>query len=200
MIFNDTRGAIDRVIGGWEFQGAGRIQAGNLLNFGNVRLAGMTLDELRSAAGLRFDDANRLVYYLPDDIIQNTIKAFSTSAITSTGYGSYGVPTGRYVAPASTADCIQIYSGQCAPYTNYIRGPGFMRFDLSLVKRIRFTESKNFELRAEFLNAFNNVNFYGVTCASSSLTCGQVTSAYTDAREQVDPGGRLVQLVMRINF
>ena len=200
MIFNNTHGVIDRIIGGWEFQGAGRIQAGNQLNFGNVRLVGMTLDELRDAAGLRFVDASRLLYYLPDDVIQNTIKAFSTSAITSTGYGSYGVPTGRYVAPANTADCVQIYNGQCAPYTNYIRGPGFARFDLSLVKRIRFTESKNFELRAEFLNAFNNINFYGVTCTSSSLTCGQVTSAYTDAREQVDPGGRLVQLVMRINF
>ena len=37
----------------------------------------------------------------------------------------------------------------------------FMRFDLSLVKQIRFTERTNFELRGEFLNAFNNINFYG---------------------------------------
>ena len=74
-----------------------------------------------------------------------------------------------------------------------------MRFDLSLVKRIRFTESKNFELRAEFLNAFNRANFYGVD-SIGGLSSGQVTSAYTDSSQQQDPGGRLIQFVMRINF
>jgi hypothetical protein len=173
MLFNNTSGVINQIIGGWEFQGTGRIQAGNLLDFGNVRLVGMSLEELRDASALRFDDANRLVYYLPADIIQNTIAAFNTSATTSTGYStSFGVPTGRYVAPANTADCIQIVSGDCAPYTIYVRGPGFLRFDLSLVKRVRFAETKNFELRAEFLNAFNNANFYGNTCAGSGQTCG----------------------------
>jgi len=38
-----------------------------------------------------------------------------------------------------------------------------MRFDLSLVKQVRFTEKQNFELRADFLNAFNDINFYGVS-------------------------------------
>ena len=74
-----------------------------------------------------------------------------------------------------------------------------MRFDLSLVKRMRFSESKNFELRAEFLNAFNNINFYG-SSSIGGLSSGQVTSAYTDSNQQQDPGGRLIQIVMRINF
>jgi hypothetical protein len=200
-LFNSQSGVIDRIIGGWEFQGTGRMQAGELLNFGNVRLVGMTLNDLKEAVGLYFDDANRQIYYVPNDIRANTIAAFSTSATTSTGYStSFGVPTGRYVAPANTADCIQILSGDCAPYTNYVRGPIFTRFDLSLVKRVRFTESKNFELRAEFLNAFNFANFYGATCAGSGQTCGRVTSAYTDRNGQVDPGGRLVQFVVRLNF
>jgi hypothetical protein len=56
---------------------------GRLLDFGNVRLIGMTPDELRNA------------YMLPQDIIDNTIKAYSVNA---TGYGS-GAPTGRYFAP-----------------------------------------------------------------------------------------------------
>ena len=59
----------------------------------------------------------------------------------------------------------------------------------------RFTESKNFELRGEFLNAFNNINFFGATCAGSSPSCGRVTSAYNS-----DPGGRWIQIVARINF
>ncbi|MBZ5496278.1 MAG: carboxypeptidase-like regulatory domain-containing protein [Acidobacteriia bacterium] len=200
-VFANTTGVIDRIIGGWEFQGTGRLQAGELLNFGNVRLVGMTLNDLKDAVGLYFDDVNRQIYYVPNDIRTNTIAAFNTSATTSTGYStSFGVPTGRYVAPASTANCIQIVSGDCAPYTNYVRGPIFTRFDLSLVKRVRFTETKNFELRAEFLNAFNYTNFYGTTCASSSQTCGRVSSAYSDRNGQVDPGGRLVQFVVRLNF
>ena len=36
---------LDAIVGGWEFNGAGRIQA-RVLNFGNVRLVGMTADEL----------------------------------------------------------------------------------------------------------------------------------------------------------
>jgi hypothetical protein len=90
-------------------------------------------------------------------------------------------------------------SGDCAPRHHYFRGPSFMRFDLSLVKQIRFTEKKSFELRGEFLNAFNNINFYGVSTIGG-LSDGRVTSAFTDASNSQDPGGRLVQIVLRLNF
>ncbi|MGA2262471.1 MAG: carboxypeptidase regulatory-like domain-containing protein [Acidobacteriota bacterium] len=205
LLLSSSHGILDRVIGGWEVEGTGRIQAGNLLNFGNVRLVGMTLKDLQNAVGLRFDDKNKVVYYEPEDIRINTIAAFNYSATTTatntTYYSpSWGVPTGRYLAPASQADCLQVVSGDCAGYSVYVRGPMFMRFDIGLVKRIRFSESKNFELRGEFLNAFNAINFYGATCAGSGSTCGLVTTAYTDALQQQDPGGRLIQIVVRINF
>jgi hypothetical protein len=198
-LFSNAGNLVNRFIGGWELQGTGRIQSGNLLDFGNVVLVGMTDQDLRDAVGMRFDNANRKAYYVPQDIIDQTYKAYSYDV---TGYTA-GTPSGRYVAPAGTGsggNCVQIVAGDCAPRHHYARGPGFTRFDLSLVKRVRFTETKNFELRAEFLNAFNNINFYGTTCASASLTCGQVTSAYTDASNQQDPGGRLIQIVMRISF
>src|SRR5262249_8362712 len=38
---------LDRVIGGWEFHGTGRVQSGQLYDFGNVSLVGMTMKELR---------------------------------------------------------------------------------------------------------------------------------------------------------
>ena len=71
-LFGGAGGALDRLIGGWEFHGTARIQSGNYLNFGNVRLVGMTEKELRKAAKLRFDDADGVAYYLPKDIIDNT--------------------------------------------------------------------------------------------------------------------------------
>ena len=54
------------------------------------------------------------LWMLPQDVIDNTVLAYNWSATDPSGY-SKGVPTGRYIAPANTANCIQIYSGQCAP-------------------------------------------------------------------------------------
>jgi hypothetical protein len=71
---------------------------------------------------------------------------------------------------------------------------------MSAVKRVKINERLNFELRGEILNAFNNINFFGVTCAASSDTCGEVTSAYRDVNNTQDPGGRMIQIVARFNF
>ncbi|MGA2263247.1 MAG: hypothetical protein ABSH28_17665, partial [Acidobacteriota bacterium] len=64
--------------------------------------------------------------------------------------------------------------------------------------------SANIEVRAEFLNAFNNINFLANTNLSgSSLSAtnfSEVTSAYRDVNNTQDPGGRLIQFVLRINF
>jgi len=118
----------------------------------------------------------------------------------ATGYGNLGPPTGRYIAPANSANCIQALSGDCAPQSLIVNGPMFARFDMSAVKRVKINERINFELRGEILNAFNHINFFGVTCASSSDTCGEVTSAYRDVNNTQDPGGRMVQIVARFNF
>ncbi|MFN8002642.1 MAG: hypothetical protein U0X75_16675 [Acidobacteriota bacterium] len=120
----------------------------------------MTMKDLRKEFKLRFDDAAKIAYMLPQDIIDNTIRAFNASPTSATGYGTLGVPTGRYLAPANNASCIQVYSGQCAPQNVFVTGPKFTRFDLSVKKQVRFSERFNFELRAEFLNAFNNINYF----------------------------------------
>jgi hypothetical protein len=201
-LFANSHGIVERIIGGWEWDGTVRIQTGPILNLGNVNLVGMTKKDLQDAYGLRFDDANRVIYIYPQDIIDNTYKANNVSATSATGYSASGVPSGRYFAPANSFGCIQVVTGDCAPRAVIIHGPDFVRFDMSAVKRIRFTETKNFELRAEFLNAFNNVNFLGNTNLTNytSTTFGQVTSAYRDVNNTQDPGGRLIQFVARINF
>ncbi len=176
MLFGKAGPVLDRIVGGWEFHGAGRVQSGQLFNFGNVNLVGMTAKDLAREFKLRFNDAAKIVYILPQDIIDNTIRAFSVSATSANGYGSLGAPTGRYIAPANSRNCIQVYSGQCASQNVFATGPKFTRFDLSAVKRVRITERVNFELRGEFLNAFNNINFFNPTGAAftgpTSLTFG----------------------------
>jgi len=203
-LFSNAGGIANRIIGGWEFQGTGRIQSGQLFNLGNYNLVGMTAKELNDVYKLRDDAANKIMYILPQDIIDNTIKAFSTSATSPTGYGNLGVPSGRHIAPASNANCIQVYIGQCAPQAIFLRGPGLTRFDLSIIKKIQITERVNFEMRGELINAFNNINFMNPTgtafTSPTSLTFGQVTTAYSDSSNTQDPGGRLGQIVLRVNF
>jgi hypothetical protein len=156
----DSGGFINNVIGGWSIDGVGRVQTGEMLDFGNVRLVGMSEKEFKKAVGLRVADNGQL-FILPDDIIQNTVKAFNVLATSSTGYGALGVPTGRYLAPANGPDCIETAPsyGDCGLRSLVVNGPKLVRFDLAAVKRFTIHGNVRFEFRAEMLNAFNKPYF-----------------------------------------
>jgi hypothetical protein len=199
-IFNGAGRLTDRLIGGWELEGTSRIQSGSRLDLGNVNLVGMTDQEFRDSLGIYFDDINKKIWYVPTAIKDQTYLAYQYDA---GGFTGGQAPSGRYWAAAGSGgggNCIQVVSGDCSPRHHYARGLRFVRVDLSLVKRIRFTESANFELRGEFLNAFNNINFSTPNLSGSSLNNGLISSAFTDASNSQDPGGRLIQIVLRINF
>jgi hypothetical protein len=207
----DMHPVLDGILGGWSFNGVGRVQA-RTVNFGNVRLVGMTADDLQDMYkhDIRLDPASGLptVYTLPDDVILNTRRAWSFDPRTPTGYSSLGVPEGRYIAPANTADCIEIRDGDCAPRTLLLRAPWFSRFDIGVTKRFPLKGSANFELRFDVLNVFDTVNFDpfipSTTTTSSAYfaapTFSQVTSAYQDPSNTYDPGGRLGQVMFRFNW
>jgi len=194
---------INGVVGGWDFDGIVRVQSGSLLDFGSVKLVGMTLDELRNEYHVQFRDNAAgvpTVYMLPQDIIDNTIRAFNVSATSSTGYAGTA-PTGRYLAPANDASCLAVVRGDCAPRDVFVYGPVFARVDLTARKSFPIGAGKrNFQFEVDVLNAFNAIGFNAVAQASSSATINQVTSAYTDINNTFDPGGRLGQLVFRLNW
>jgi hypothetical protein len=190
-----ANGFWDRVIGGWNFQGVARLQSGRMLDFGNVRLVGMTAEDLRGAFQARkaTDPQNQyrtLVYMLPQDIIDNTIKAFS---VTATGYSS-GAPAGRYIAPANSPGCIESVNGfgECGVRSLIVTGPKVMRFDFNFIKQIRVTERIWIEGQAQVFNVFNNVNFNPVNYAGSVSDSYQVTGAIDQSRT--------MQLAFRISF
>ena len=151
---------------------------------------------------LRVNPANGLLtpYMLPDDVILNTRRAFSTSPTSSTGYSDLGVPEGRYIAPGQRPDCIQLKAGDCAPRTLLIRAPFFTRVDIGVTKRFRIRGTTNFELRARLLNVFDNINFDPEFNPGSGATIFQSDSAYRDPDNNFDPGGRLGQLAFRLNW
>lgn len=218
-LLGNVNGAVDRLVGGWEFNGVARLQTGAPNAIDGVQLVGMSLKDLQKSAQVRFDDAGGIAYFLPQNIIDNTIKAFNVDVRNNSnipnnpngqfnGFSSRGVPTGAYFAPANRNGCLQVYSGQCAPNRVILFGPAFARYDLSVVKRVKITEKVNFELRGEFLNAFNNINFM-IGGAGNDFTgiggfatdsFGRITTAYQDLSTTNDPGGRMVQFVARINF
>ncbi len=203
-------GVLDHVVGGWEFHGTARVQSGTPFNFGSVQLVNMTQAQLQNMIKIRFDDANKIAYFLPQSVIDNTRKAFNTgiAAIGRAPALGFPDPNGQYIGPTNANNHITAFTGQNG-FTNVVlRGLPFTRFDLAAVKKFKITERVNFELRAEFLDAFNYVNFIIGNPANdvntiggfSSQTFGQVTNAYQDLSTTNDPGGRLIQLVGRINF
>jgi hypothetical protein len=200
----DMHPMLDGIVGGWSFNGVGRVQA-RTMNFGNVRLVGMTAEDLQDMYkhDIRIDPASGLptVYMLPADVILNTRRAYSFDPRTPTGYSSsLGVPEGRYIAPANTADCIQIHDGDCAPRTLLIRAPWFSRFDIGVTKRFPLRGSANFELRFDVLNVFDTINFDPVANPGSGATIFQTNTAYQDPSNTFDPGGRLGQVMFRFNW
>jgi hypothetical protein len=201
---DNVHALLDAVIGGWSVNAVSRTQQ-RLVNLGNVRLVGMTKKELQKMyhydVRVNPDTGLRTVYLLPADVILNTRRAFSVGTTTLNGYSEgLGAPQGRYIAPANGADCIQIRAGDCAPRQVILRAPWFSRVDLGLTKKFPMGGLRNIEIRLDLLNAFDNVNFTPVANPGSAATIFTVTSAYTDASNTYDPGGRLGQLMVRFNW
>ena len=199
----DMHPVLDTLLGGWSFNGVGRVQAVTV-NFGNVRLVGMTPDELQAmyTHEIKLDeDGVPFVQMLPDDVILNTRRAFSFSSTTPDGYStSLGAPEGRYLAPANSAACTQLKAGDCAPRTLLIRAPWFTRFDIGMAKRIPLQGRTNLEVRFELLNVFDNINFSNADDADDDEDIFRVTNHYQDFDNTFDPGGRLGQFMIRINW
>jgi len=90
----------------------------------------------------------------------------------------------------------------------FLTGPHFYRADFSLAKKTKITERVNFEIRAEALDAFNNINFFFPNDAATSVNTvsvtgtsfGRITNAFQDPNTTDDNGGRILQLVFRVNF
>jgi hypothetical protein len=198
----DMNGFLDGLLGGWSFNGVGRIQS-VMVNFGNVRLVNMTardLQEMYKHYRRPNADGIETIYMLPEEVILNTRRAFSVSASSPTGYGSLGVPGGPHIAPANSLDCIQRKAGDCAPRTLLIRAPWFTRFDVGIAKRFALRGTSNVEVRFDILNLLDNINFNNAANPGTGATIFQVTSHYSDASNTYDPGGRLGQFMVRVNW
>ena len=203
----DAPGWVEALAGSWSVNMTGKVTSGSVLNFGNVRMYGMTIDELQGAIKYRIVPATvnadgtttpARVYNLPEDIIDNTIKAFSVNV---NGYTA-GAPAGRYFAPANGPDCIQVLRGDCAPRDIVVVAPPFTRFDFGARKRIAMGRRANLVVEVDVLNIFNAINFNPVALPANPTNrdAYRVTTSYQDINQASDPGSRVGQLVFRLNW
>jgi hypothetical protein len=157
----DSSGLVDGFIGDWQVSWTARLQSGRLFDIGNVRVVGMSDDEVRNLFQLR-KETPAIIYSWPQEIIDETIKAYSVSATSVTGYGALGPPSGKYFAPANGPDCIETISnnyGECGVRTLAVTGPPVLNFDMSLRKRVRIGSRVTYEFSLDVFNVFNRVTF-----------------------------------------
>lgn len=79
--------------------------------------------------------------------------------------------------------------GDLAP--NFLSGPGFMRLDLNLIKRMQLAERRQIEFRADAINLTNTPQFGSPNVDINSLSFGRITSS---------EGERIVVVGLRFNF
>jgi hypothetical protein len=209
----DMSRGLDLIAGGWSVNAVGRAQT-RLVDFGNVTLVGMDKAELKAMYKpyYRPNPTTGLteVWMMPEDVVLNTRRAWSTSPTTIDGYSTTlgGAPTGQYIAPANSATCLQERPGDCAPRNTQILAPWFFRLDFGATKRFAIKGRMNFEVRFDLLNLFANINFDAGVPSFTTTDVNywaaaanfKVTTAYTDPSNTYDPGGRVGQLMFRFNW
>jgi hypothetical protein len=189
---------LERIVGGWQIGLNTRLQSGQMVDVGGVRLVGWTADDVQKAYKLRFEDDAKQVFMWPADVIENTIRAWSFSPTSASGY-SGAAPTGRYFAPANGPDCIEVAGnlGECPGTVRslVLTGPMFAESDLRISKRTRVAGRVNLEVAAEALNVFNRANFVPDGTVNSATLTDYLVTGLTGTN-----AARVIQIVSRINW
>jgi hypothetical protein len=180
----------------WDLPGFqnGKSFAGRLLN--NWQVSDITT--IQSGNPLTIYDATAGTVYG-----QNSVQSFSPRAqmcpgMTYANAATSGSVTDRlteYINPAAFCPAPKIGNGTGFGNSGrgLITGPGQVNFDIAIAKGIPITESKRFQFRAEFFNAFNHPQFANpATTVSSPGSFGVITAT------SVAP--RLVQFALKFLF
>jgi hypothetical protein len=206
-----------KLMEGWQISGVSRIQSGTPLAFQGlgtfdstttntgVILHNITAAQFQSMVGVYKSNlqgaSGPIVFYLPPpsslsptgvtsanntNIITNTLAAFNLNNFTPAQVD----PNAPYISPAP--------AGQLG-WHGYFYLPWQKHLDLSVQKNTRIAEGISLQISAHFLDALNLTNFLP-SASNNSASFGQITAAYRDLSGTNDPGARIVEFVLRLNF
>jgi carboxypeptidase family protein len=82
---------------------------------------------------------------------------------------------------------------------NYFTGPGAWNVDMAVLKRTKFSEKANFELRFEFFNVFNHPSF-GIPNPTSNAPMVLTSTAFGRIRDTLASESRKIRIGAKINF
>jgi hypothetical protein len=159
---------VDQVVGGWQFSMIGRFRTGTPINV--------------STGG---------VY--PTNYLSSSLAILKPGAVLPTAQFQFNANGQPSLYPLSSVSSFYgQYPGQTGA-RNLLRGPSSTNFDLAIGKTFKMPmEGHTLQVRGEAFNAFNMVNFSGLSMTvSSPATFGQFSSA-SDAR--------VIQLALRYEF
>jgi hypothetical protein len=165
--------------------GAGIQQFGSLIPITGAQLQGISFADFEKAAGV-FKTPDGVFFFDPNllNITKNAAGEFQNAALKP---GLIGAP-----APGTFGNFPR----------NAINGPKFTQVDLSLTKRTRVYEKADVELKVNFLNAFNNVNFlFNTQANSTSMNFDAANFGRINTTRGVEGSwGRQINFILGINF
>lgn len=183
------------LIGGWNFDtnillqsGRPGLLTGGYETFNNedagVTLTGMSQQDLQSQLGVykTASPAPGAVWYFPQNLLGPKGHSTNTSILSACG--------------TAGAMCQRMF----------IYDAPFFMPDLSLVKNTQITERVGSQIQVQFLDAFNNANFFWTGSASTfgtagrglqSPSFGRITHAYQAVDSTSDHGGRTYSAGLR---
>ena len=181
-MFLNSGGLKGKLLGGWQISGIAQVRTGRPINFtsgrGTVNRAArsgnntpnttLTLPQLQALTGLFYSPTTGLPLLVDPKLI---------------------AADGRASAPYFTHPLAGTFGNlSLTP----VDGPGYWNVDTALIKRTKFNETLNLELRLEAFNVFNHTNFSVPNSLDINGTSfGKITSAF-------DP--RIMQISFKFNF
>lgn len=166
--FRSQNGFLGKALGGWQFSGISSFNAGSPFTVTTTGIDPGALGLLGTSAA-----SGR-----PDVIANPSLKPSVRSRL------AWFNPLAFTLVPAGVTRPGNSPRG-------VIVGPGYQKWDMTLSKRFRFTESMDLQFRAEAYNVFNHTNFSGLSTVFGATNFGQVTSTR-------DP--RLVQFALKLTY
>ncbi len=158
---------VRHIFGGFQIEGITTMQSGQPFTM----RTGVDSNGNGSATGDRPDlDATKLNLLAPDPSTGN-FRSF-TVPLESGPFVTFltctGTPPNRTCSPVANTSATGGNLGR-----NTFRGPGFVNFNFGILKRISIRESHQLQLRADFLNIFNQRDWGNPVAAMNSLSFGE---------------------------